>query len=503
MIKNEFEDIKGAMAKAACKRDACFVIHPLDHGTVILSLGKEVVEQKILVGAKHAGDLFHGLETRTHGSCSPSFHISGRPSRIAVLPESAEAFLELPCTGGCAERCEHGVEFVARLAANLGAAPQQEETSTLGAGTLFLGAQAGLLTAPHGVHCLVEMPGDVERIEHIEGAAAELGNYFEVGFPHVRTHNAQAREEAGVEFLKVNESFSQGRFGSALTDPEESTRTLVDLIDKSQEVERIFAASVVEFVDAGCGDSGQVPMFEPPFDDPLHRAEHGIPTGREDFSRLFPRQAPCPAGEENHVGLSIRALAAVPWHHLHGRRTEHRTDHPAWRVVKIDRNVPERHVMPPPLWQLVVDAAGPAAAGTAALAARVGIENHIDVRIRLVQAVTDGFQNETGEVLHPAEECFNSELNGGCGVVCCVATPSNARGRHSQAHRSERNQKVLPRKTHTGLFAKPAVAVKRAGDINPGEINSGPKRPRFYATRPLDGGEEQATNNLHASNNRR
>jgi hypothetical protein len=158
--------------------------------------------------------------------------------------------------------------------------------------------------------------------------------------------------------------------------------------------------------------------------------------------------------------------------------------------------------MPPPLRQLVVDAAGPAAAGTATFAARVGIENHINVRNRLVQAVADGFQNETGEVLHPAEECFNSELNGGCGVVCCLATPSNARGRHSQALRCEKIQKVLPRKTHTGLFAKPAASVKRAGDINPVNIKSGLKRPAFYATRPLDGGEERATNDHHASNTR-
>jgi hypothetical protein len=35
-------------------------------------------------------------------------------------------------------------------------------------------------------------------------------------------------------------------------------------------------------------------------------------------------------------------------------------------------------------------------------------------------------------------------LNGGCGVVCCVATPSNARGRHSQVLNSGKNQRALP-----------------------------------------------------------
>ena len=92
------------------------------------------------------------------------------------MPEAAEAFLDFPSTRGRAERGEHGLEFVARLAAHFGAVPQHDETSALGAGTLLLVAQAGLLTAPHGVDGLVEMPGDVERIKHVEGAAAELGN---------------------------------------------------------------------------------------------------------------------------------------------------------------------------------------------------------------------------------------------------------------------------------------------------------------------------------------
>jgi hypothetical protein len=49
------------------------------------------------------------------------------------------------------------------------------------------------------------------------------------------------------------------------------------------------------------------------------------------------------------------------------------------------------------------------------------------------EAMTDGFDDKTGKVLHMTQKCFNGELNGGCGVVCCVTTPSNARGRHSQA----------------------------------------------------------------------
>ena len=58
---------------------------------------------------------------------------------------------------------------------------------------------------------------------------------------------------------------------------------------------------------------------------------------------------------------------------------------------------------------------------------------------------------------------------------------------------SQQSHRVLPRKTHTGLFAKPAAAVKRADDINAGRTLTNHKHSEFYAVRPLDGGEEQAT----------
>ncbi|MCP5544868.1 MAG: hypothetical protein H7A49_13280 [Akkermansiaceae bacterium] len=141
-----------------------------------------------------------------------------------------------------------------------------------------------------------------------------------------------------------------------------------------------------------------------------------------------------------------------------------------------------------------MDAAGPVATGTAALAAGIGVQIDIDARVGFIKALADGFHDKTGKVLHMSEQCFNGELNGGCGVVCRVATPSNARGRHSQARSIRKPRRVLPRKTHAGLFARPAAAVKRAGDINAGPAWSGRKKSEFYAACPLDGGEERAWN---------
>ena len=174
MIENEFEHLEGAVAKATRKRDAGLVVHSLDHGVGVLALGAEVVEQKILVSAQHAGDLLHRFDARAHGAGGPALEIGRRPGRAAVDPEAAEALLEFPGARGLAERGEHGAELFASLAAHLGAALEQQEASALGLLGGGLVAQPGLLAAAHGIDRLVEVLGDVEGIEHVEGLAAAL-----------------------------------------------------------------------------------------------------------------------------------------------------------------------------------------------------------------------------------------------------------------------------------------------------------------------------------------
>jgi hypothetical protein len=148
-----------------------------------------------------------------------------------------------------------------------------------------------------------------------------------------------------------------------------------------------------------------------------------------------------------------------------------------------------------------MNATGAAAAGATALAARFGIQINVDARFRAVESVTDIFDDKTCKVLHAADECFNGELNGGCGVVCCVATPSNARGRHSQARATRRIQSG---KAEGFCRAKPIAVSGRS----PQPLSSGPayKSPadtvgrqmtRFYAAGPLDSGEERASSHLH------
>jgi len=500
MIKNEFEHLEGAMAKAARKRDTRFVVHALDHGVGVLALGAKVVEQEILVVAQHFGDLLHRSDAGAHCPVGPLLEISGGPSRAAIKPEATEAFLEFPGPRGLAERGKHGVEFVARLAAHFGASLEQEETSALG---LLAGGFIGepcLLAPSHGIDRFVEVFGDMKGIEHVEGMTAAFSHNLQEGLPHVGTNHPQVVEEAGLEFFEFIKTFAQGGLGAGAPDPEQAARAPVDLIDKGEEIQRGLAASVVEFVDAHGGDLGEVTVLQPVSDHPFHRSAHRVPTGREDFGDLLPGQPSGPAGQEVHVGDGVGAFAVAPRHHFDRGLAGQRADHPAGCIVKEHGNVPERHEIPLPRGQLVVNAPGAVAAGAAALAAWIGFQVHINAGLVGIQAVADVFDDKTGKVLHAADKCFNSELNGGCGVVCCVTTPFNARDRHSQAPAKHH---VEFGKAEGFCRAKPIAASRRS----PQPLSSGPayksppdtagrQRSRFYAAGPLDSGEERASSHL-------
>jgi hypothetical protein len=169
--------------------------------------------------------------------------------------------------------------------------------------------------------------------------------------------------------------------------------------------------------------------------------------------------------------------------------------------MKEYRNVPKRNEVPGTRGQFVMDASRLAAAGAAAFHPWIKIQFDIDARLGFSEAMTDGFDDKAGKVLHMAQKCFNGELNGGCGVVCCVTTPSNARDRHSQAQVTRRIQSG---KAEGFCRAKPIAVSGRS----PQPLSSEPayKSPadtvgrqmtRFYAAGPLDSGEERASSHFH------
>lgn len=473
MIQHGFEDLRGTVAKATCKRNSCFVVQSLDNSAVVDPFGVEVVDEQRLVGAEHAGNLLHWRETGAHGAGCPCPEVCGGPGGAAVGPEFAETLFKFPCAGGCPKGRKHSIEFVSGLAANFGPVFQEQEASALGPGSLFFGAQAGLLSTAHVVDGFVEMLGNMETVEHVDGTGAEAGDDIQEWLPHVRADDLNTVEEPGMAVLQVFEASAQGCFGPAHADVEKSPCAAVDLVDEGEEIGPFFPSAPVKFVNPQCGNAGEVTVFEAIIHDPVHRTVDSVPLRLEDGGHLFPGQAPGPAGQEDLEGFGLGAFAEAPWHQFHGWRAGDRADYPARGVVQKNLNPPKGDECPFPRLEAVVDTSRQVTARTAALAPRIGHQIDVDTGFGLVQSVADIFHGKPSKVLHVTENRFNCRLNGGRGVVCC-ATPSKSRVRHSQAKR------VLPSKTHASLSARPAAPVKRAGDINVASTPQAARKAGFF-----------------------
>ncbi len=481
MIKNEFEDVEGAVAKATRKLNSRFVVQSLDYTAVIFTFRPEVVEQKILMATQHFGDLAHGFETRAQGTSCPCLEVGRRPGGTAVLPELAEALLEFPGARGGTQGAQDGLEFRTRLAAHAGAALEQEEARTLHLGFGLLVAQSGLLAAAHGINRQVEVFGNVEGIQHVERPAGLLCNDLQIGFPHVRADHTQAGEEAVALVFQKREALLQRGLLALVADPEQAAHAGVNLVDEGHEVLALFPPAPVEFINAKGRDACEYTVFQSPLHHPFHRTAHRLPTGLKHRGGLFPGKPPRPAGEEEHVGNGVGTLAATPGHRFHCRPAR-RTNHPARRVTQDDGDAPERHEMPLPFLHVVVDPTGFAATGTAPLEARIGSKNRLNAGLALViVGEAHGLDDKTGKVLHAAQECFKLEVDGGCGVVLDVRNTNQAPWPPSAS------LKGFGHKTHNVLFAAPAVPVKRAVDINPGRNAAYPRDTNFMPSARLTG----------------
>ncbi len=79
---------------------------------------------------------------------------------------------------------------------------------------------------------------------------------IEVGLPHVRTDEADARAELGAENL---EEEIEGLLGAVLSDPQEALAVVVDLIDQRPEL--VFLAHM-DLIDAKSNDPGEVAILD-------------------------------------------------------------------------------------------------------------------------------------------------------------------------------------------------------------------------------------------------
>lgn len=337
------------------------------------------------MGAEHASDFLDGGDAAAEGLVDPDIEEGACPDWTLVAPELLKGLLEFPSSGGVAQGSEHGVEFGAGLSANAGTAFEQDEASALDGFFCGFGTEARLFTAADLIDRGIEVLGDMEAVEHIEGASGFGGDDLEIRLPHVRTDDLESGEKPGVRLLQGGEAALKGGLGAFLPDPEEPAYAGIDLVDDGDEVFALFAPTPMEFVDPDGLHSEEAAVFQPPLHDPLDAAIHGVPTGAEDLGGFLPRKQFGPMGQKEHVGAGLAVLAHTPGHVFNGHFARHRTSDAPGGVEEEDRHAPKRHKRPASFLEPVIAGSRPLATAAAPPMSGVMIKMHLNgARIRFI-----------------------------------------------------------------------------------------------------------------------
>ena len=306
MIKSDFASIFSAEAIAAFQRQFHLGVETLDNAAGILFGGLEIIEQQGAVGLESSGNFFERIEAGASDLLTPGIEEFSGPSRRAVSPEVPEGFHEQKGAKGA----QRGALNLAHAAA-LSPGPVGSSFQECPAHLLEQGFQAGLNTrtgflAPDFVNGVIEFFDDVEGVEDLQGVGQVGGRRLEIGLPHVRADEANARAKLGAENL---EEEIEGFLGAVPTDPQEALAVSVNLVDQRPEL--VFLAHM-DLIDAKSYDPGEVSVFDAVFDNPLHRAKNIGPADAEGSGNLRPGKQSSPLGEEEPEHIADLILAGGP-----------------------------------------------------------------------------------------------------------------------------------------------------------------------------------------------
>src|SRR5665811_499118 len=143
---------------------------------------------------------------------------------------------------------------------------------------LALGPQACALGPAHLIHCLIQMAGDMESIQHVQSLGSLGCNDFQVGLPHVAAHKTQPFYDLWPQCLQAP---PQGGLRPPPSDPQQAPASGVDLVDHSQEVVRFQTVSPMNLVYADGFDPAQLAVRQAPLNKPFHRPIDRFPTSLE------------------------------------------------------------------------------------------------------------------------------------------------------------------------------------------------------------------------------
>ena len=298
----------------------------------------------------HPGNLLHGLDARTQRRRAPGIQELPGPSGRLVGPQLLEVFLQQIGADAFEVIAEQLFESPLLGGGEILGALQEAPAGLLQHRLAALAGQCPRLLGAHVVQGVIHLGDDVKPIQDVDGLGTALPDHADIGPPHVRADEFDAR--AGLRPQHGEEPL-EGLHGALLTHPQETHHAGLDLVDQGQ----IFVPPAIgDLIDPEGLDGPQDPMLEPPAHDPLDRPVDVVPGGVKRPGDLQPREFPRPMGEKLHVGHRQMMLTLGPGQELCCDPTR-RTIHPATGIPKEHRKPPEGDKLKGPLRELVITGA--------------------------------------------------------------------------------------------------------------------------------------------------
>ena len=426
MIESRFHRRVGAKAIGSSGHHSDFIVEALDRAVGDFAFGSKPIKDEVFVRAEHAGDFAHGLDPAAESALTPDIQEGSGPSERAVAPEVLEGLFEHPSPAGGQLAVQEAQQFAFGFATDAAAAAEQFPTHAFEAVGLGPAVQSAVLGPAHFVDRLVEMRGNVEAIQDVQGVRDLGGEDAQVGLPHVAADEAQTADDLGAQ---RGQAPAQGGLRAALPHPKQAAAVGVDLVDDRQEVLGAQALAPVDLIHAEGFDPFELAMGQAPLNEPVDRTVDGFPTGLEGLGGFAPRQAAGPAGQKDHHRDGDGALAVAPGNVLDADAVLGALN--ATRgVVEVGGDVPQERKEPGPFGQVIIARRRFQALGTFAIHGGMGLQMNVNVQVGTVFPEPDIPVNEARKMLKPVQNRLNVKLHSGsfsCWFVLFFTKPQTNR----------------------------------------------------------------------------
>jgi len=297
MIQGYFQYIVGPETIRSFCSHFCFVVETLYTAKGNLSPGSKPVEQERLVIADHFCHFFHRFEPGAHGPCAPLIEEFSCPSGEDVLPETLKILLEQVRPDRFQVTFEQIAQPVHLVVGQIFRSFQQAPAASGQHGLLPLSSEFLGFLGSDLINGFVHVAHYMEPVENIDRSGSHLGDYPQIGLPHITTDKPQALASFGANPFEKDPE----RSGCAIAAyPKQTSFPGIELIDQGNEL--LFPLSPANLIGTDGTDVFQITMDETPFHSHLDRSEDILPSSFKGLRDIQPGKTFCPAGKEPSIG---------------------------------------------------------------------------------------------------------------------------------------------------------------------------------------------------------